>query len=83
MEATVSTIGLRLLEEETLIGGSEDNTLYFITKLLENQTYPLKFCSYVLISNKEIKSPKFTYIRPMGGKFLPVNKPPNCVFQLW
>lgn len=42
MEAKVSTIGLRLLEEETLIGGSEDQTLSFKTKLLENQTYPLK-----------------------------------------
>jgi len=42
MEATVSTTGLRLLEDETLIGGSEDQTLSFITKLLENETYPLK-----------------------------------------
>lgn len=35
MEATVSTIGLRLLEEETLIGGSEDQTLSFIINILE------------------------------------------------
>lgn len=37
MDATVSTIGLRLLEDETSIGGSEDQTLYFITKILETK----------------------------------------------
>lgn len=42
MDATVRTIGFRLLEEETLIGGSEDQTLSFIINILEKQTNPLK-----------------------------------------